>query len=159
MQDKIGYDTIIENSMRNIIFEVLRKIEKGSLESGHHFIINFDTEASGVVLSESLKIRFPSEMTIVVQHQFSSLVVKKDQFQISLSFSGIMEELTIPYRAITSFADPYVNFGLKFNNSEEDEDDLGELGLESESAESPVIETSSKIISLAEFRKNRNKKP
>ena len=38
---------------------------------------------------------------------------------LALSFSGKYERLTVPYKAVTSFADPSMNFGLKFSVSEE----------------------------------------
>lgn len=161
MQDKIGYDDIIESSMRNIVYEVLKKVEKDGLKGAHHFIITFATGAAGVNIPESLKEKFPHEMTIVIQHQFNSLSVKEDLFNISLSFSGKQENLTIPYNAISSFADPSVNFGLKFNAIDVEEADLEELEEffnEESNDDSATIDTSSKIISLEEFRKNRNKK-
>jgi hypothetical protein len=163
MQDHIGYDTIIETAMRDVIFKVLKKIEKEGLKGEHHFVVTFSTKHFGVIISESLKERFPSEMTIVIQHQFQSLKVLENCFKISLSFSGVMEELTVPYKSITAFADPSVNFGLKFNNIEgEDEidEDKGDKILESAVVD-PVLDqeiVSQKIVSLADFRKNRDKK-
>jgi hypothetical protein len=159
MQDHIGYDTIIETAMRDVIFKVLKKIEKEGLKGEHHFVITFSTKHFGVILSDSLKERFPSEMTIIVQHQFQSLAVLENCFKISLSFSGVMEELTVPYKSITAFADPSVNFGLKFNNIETDEDKQDE-GLELEVID-PVLDekiVSQKVVSLADFKKNRDKK-
>ena len=41
IEDLIGYDEIIENSMRSVIFETLKKIEKDGLPGNHYFIITF----------------------------------------------------------------------------------------------------------------------
>ncbi|MFT5703255.1 MAG: hypothetical protein ACJAZX_001660 [Rickettsiales bacterium] len=158
--DHINYDEIIEDSMRTIINKVLKKVEQGGLHGNHHFVVTFSTINSGTILPDSLKKRFPSEMTIVIQHQFNSLKVEDDFFSISLGFSGILEKLTIPYRAISAFADPSVNFGLKFNvidaeNLDEDSSDI--LGRDSESKKSVNVDSSNKIVSLADFRKNHNK--
>lgn len=159
MQDQIGYDEIIEDSMRTIINKVLKKVEKGGLHGNHHFVITFSTKNSGATISKALKERFPTEMTIVIQHQFNSLKVEDDSFNISLSFSGVLEKLVIPYRAISSFADPSVNFGLKFNTIDIDSENLDEEFDENFESEKPAnIDLSSKIVSLAEFRKNHNKK-
>ena len=54
-------------------------------------------------------------MSIVLQHQFEDLEVLQDRFRVSLSFAGTKERITIPYIALTSFADPGMKFGLKFN--------------------------------------------
>ena len=162
MKDNIGYDTIIETAMRDVIFKVLSKVQKEGLKGEHHFVITFSTKYFGVILSDALKARFPSEMTIIIQHQFQSLKVLENCFKISLSFSGVMEELTVPYKAITSFADPSVNFGLKFNNIglDEDEETNGDSSLELEEIDPALNEKiiSEKVVSLADFRKNRGKK-
>lgn len=167
MQDQIGYDEIIENSMRLVIYETLKKVEKNGLVGTHYFIITFFTRFNGVSIPQSLLERYPDEMTIVIQYQYRGLSVDSDRFKISLSFNNKYEALEIPYKAITSFADPSMNFALKFSMS------YGELqGLESEdysesdnasnddsSAEKRKIDLSAKVISLDAFRKNKNSNP
>jgi hypothetical protein len=157
MQDKIGYDEIIEDSMRTIIHKVLKKVEKNGLHGNHHFVITFSTKNPETKISDVLKEKFPAEMTIVIQHQFSNLKVEKDFFQISLSFSGVLETLTIPYRAISAFADPEVNFGLKFNDFEDYEEEFGTENPDN-SQKTGNTDLSAKIVSLADFRKNRDDK-
>ena len=166
MQDLIGYDDIIENSMRLVIYETLKKVEKTGLPGKHYFIITFLTHFPGVVLPEHLVEKYPEEMTIAIQYQYKSLVVEQEHFKIDLSFSGNNEKMTIPYKAITSFADPSINFGLKFSvNYDEIESfetsDYGESNLanNSEDAEKKVetIDLSAKVISLDAFRKNKDK--
>ena len=58
--------------------------------------------------------RFPSEITIVLQHQFWDLDVADESFSVSLSFDKQIERLTVPFAAIKSFADPSVEFALAF---------------------------------------------
>ncbi len=152
--DKIGYNAIIENAMRGVVYAVLKKVEKQGLFGGHHFVIQFSTKTFGAIIPESLKKRFPSEMTIVIQHQFNSLIVTESYFKISLSFSGALETLTIPYLSIISFSDPSVDFGLKFNETENNEQDQ----IFAEPRDEANIDGSDKIISLEDFRKNHNKK-
>ena len=55
-------------------------------------------------------------MTIVLQHQFWDLQVDEPAgwFSIGLSFGGIPSTLQIPFAAVTAFADPHVQFGLRF---------------------------------------------
>ena len=170
MKDLIGYDKIIESSMRGVIKRVLKKVEKSGLIGEHYFVISFLTSYKNVKMPKKLKEKFPEEMTIVIQYQFNYLMAKEDHFIISLSFSGQFEELTIPYDSITSFADPSINFGLKFNNYDilDHEDELQEAeetipGINSKSNvnnnenKKKKFDTSSKVISLDDFRKNRDK--
>jgi hypothetical protein len=53
-------------------------------------------------------------MTIVLQHQFWGLEVGDHEFSVTLTFQNRPEQLTIPFAAVTSFADPSVKFGLQF---------------------------------------------
>ena len=56
---------------------------------------------------------YPDEITIVLQHQFDELVVTNDYFEVYLVFNGRRTKLKVPFNAVTSFADPSVNFGLQ----------------------------------------------
>ena len=115
MQDLIGYDEIVENSMRLVICEVLKKVVDNGLPGKHYFLIGFLTKFPGVKIAKHLLEKYPEEMTIAIQFQFKSMLVEPDHFRIVLFFSGQPETLVVPYQAITSFADPSMNFSLKFN--------------------------------------------
>jgi hypothetical protein len=164
MQDLIGYDDIIENSMRLVIYETLKKIEKTGLIGKHYFIITFLTRFPGASIPKTLIEKYPEEMTIAVQHQYKSLVVEHDFFKISLSFGGKYEKLVVPYKAVTSFADPSMNFALKFSVGYGDIEELqtGDYGESNKANKSgdkdkkdPEIDLSAKVISLDAFRKNK----
>ena len=79
MQDLIGYDKIIENSMRTVIYHTLKKVEKTGLPGNHYFIITFLTKFKGVKIPTSLLAKYPEEMTIAMQHQFKDLIVKENE--------------------------------------------------------------------------------
>ncbi|MGH6890794.1 MAG: SspB family protein, partial [Dongiaceae bacterium] len=85
----------------------------------HHFYITFETDHPDVTLSDTLKSRFPEEMTIILQHQFWGLEVEEDGFSVTLSFNDRHERIGIPFEAITAFADPAVKFGLRFEAQDE----------------------------------------
>jgi hypothetical protein len=71
-----------------------------------------------VVLPGHLRQRYPSEMTIVLQHQFWGLEVGSEAFSVTLTFANVPERLTVPYAAVVAFADPSVRFGLQFDVAE-----------------------------------------
>jgi hypothetical protein len=161
MQDLIGYDEIIESSMRSVIYETLKKIEKTGLPGKHYFIVTFVTKFPGVLVPKTLIEKYPEEMTIAIQYQFKSLVVDEDLFKISLSFGGKFEKLVVPYRSITSFADPSMNFALKFSMTygevEEfaSENHFDENNLANKSKKKiKEVDLSQKVISLDAFRKS-----
>jgi len=60
-------------------------------------------------------------MTIVIQHWFDGLNVKEDGFDITLNFGDQPESLVVPFLAILTFVDPSVEFGLRFEQNEDDE--------------------------------------
>lgn len=112
----IDYEALAQDAMRGVVRTVLTQAAKSGLPGDHHFYISFDTGASGVVLSKRLKDKYPSEMTIVLQHRFWDLAVSDDGFEVKLTFDGIPERLVVPFTAIRVFFDPSVRYGLQFDD-------------------------------------------
>ena len=112
----IPYDAIVQEALRAVVGRVLGEVEDGGgeLPGAHHFYITFKTHAAGVSVPQSLRERFPDEMTIVLQNKFWDLNVREDGFSVGLSFNQIPSQLDIPFAAITQFVDPAVDFGLQF---------------------------------------------
>ena len=120
----ISYSDLIDQSMRGVIRNVLRQVEEHGLPEEHHFYITFLTEHPGVAVSDTLKSRYPNEMTIVLQHQFWDFKVEDHKFEVALSFGGVPEHLVVPYTALVAFADPSVKFGLQFQTMETSDETL-----------------------------------
>jgi hypothetical protein len=116
--EPIDYDTLTQDALRGVVRTVLVQAAKSGLPGDHHFYISFDTSASGVVLSKRLKDKYPTEMTIVLQHRFWDLSVEHDGFEVKLTFDGIPERLVVPFAAIRVFFDPSVRYGLQFEDPE-----------------------------------------
>ena len=112
--DLIRYDLLVQDALRGVVRNVLTEAAKNGLQGDHHFFITFKTTAPGLRLSNRMRTRYPEEMTIILQHQFWDLGVTEHAFEVGLSFSNVPERLLIPFAAITSFVDPSVQFGLKF---------------------------------------------
>jgi|TARA_R110002072_G_scaffold9518_31_gene46079 uncharacterized protein len=112
----IPYDAIVQEALRAVVGRVLGEIVSAGSElpGAHHFYITFKTHAPGVSVPNSLRERFPDEMTIVLQNKFWDLRVEDELFSVGLSFNQIPAELVVPYAAITQFVDPAVDFGLQF---------------------------------------------
>ena len=121
--ESLRYDKWVEEALRDVIRRALRQAATIGLPGDHHFFITFQTENSGVEMPASLRAEHDKEMTIVLQHQFENLIVESDHFALTLSFSGRPTRLVIPFSAVTSFADPSVNFGLQLKLMPLDEDE------------------------------------
>ena len=125
-EDHINYEKIMDDALRNVVRKVLDKISIDGLTGAHHLYITFNTKFPGVEVPSYLAEEFPDELTIVIQHQFWALKVEEDYFSIVLSFNKNRETVSVPFAALTRFADPGVKFGLQFNNNDNtvDENDF-----------------------------------
>ena len=118
--DHIRYDLLAQEALRNVVRTVIADAAKNGLPGEHHFYVSFNTEFDGVLLSARMRGQYPKEMTIVLQHQFWDLTVDEEGFEVGLSFGGIPERLGVPFAAVTKFYDPSVQFGLQFEEMNED---------------------------------------
>lgn len=114
MKDLLRYDKMVEAALRGVVREALARTAANGLPGAHHFYITFRTRFAGLGLPDHLARQYPEEMTIVLEHQFWELEVLEHRFSVTLSFHNKPERLTIPFDAITAFADPAVKFGLQF---------------------------------------------
>ncbi len=115
----IRYDELVQDALRGVVRTVLERVASEGLPGDHHFFIAFKSGAPGVVIPAHLRKRYPDEMTIVLQHRFWDLKVEDERFSVGLSFGGRSETLVIPFRAITGFVDPSVQFALQFAEATE----------------------------------------
>ena len=121
--DLIRYDLLVQEALRGVVRNVLTETARNGLQGDHHFFITFRTTAPGLRLSNRMRERYPEEMTIILQHQFWDLAVSDHAFEVGLSFNKTPERLLIPFAAITSFVDPSVQFGLKFDAADKEADE------------------------------------
>ncbi len=122
-EEGLRYDAMVEQALRNVVRRALSYAAERGLPGDHHFYISFRTNDPGVDIPAQLRSRYPNEMTIVLQHQFWGLDVGEEAFGVTLSFSDVPERLTIPFSAISAFADPSVRFGLQFDSGQGEGDD------------------------------------
>ena len=157
MAQDIDYGNLMHEAMRGLIRTVLRDVAENGLPGAHHFFITFDTGHPDAELADWLSDRFPGEMTVVMQHWFDNLEVSEDGFAVTLNFGNQPEPLYIPFDAIKTFVDPSVEFGLRFETSDEDDEDIAvedsrPVAELIEAPEEPV-KTDADIVSLDSFRK------
>ncbi|WP_170358355.1 SspB family protein [Ruegeria arenilitoris] len=152
MSQDIDYGNLMHTAMRGLIKSVLNSVADNGLPGAHHFFITFDTRQDGVELADWLRERYPEEMTIVMQHWFENLEVGDEGFAITLNFGDAPEPLYIPYAAIKTFVDPSVEFGLRFE-SPDDEEEADPIIEESIEVEEGADQQDAEVVSLDSFRK------
>lgn len=156
MTDAINYGHLMQQAMRGLMISVLNRVERDGLPGEHHFFITFDTSFEGVEIADWLRERYPDDMTIVIQHWFENLEIFEDRFNITLNFGDAPEPMVIPFDSIKTFVDPSVEFGLRFEEADEDNqedaafEDESPMLDEVEAEEKPKVEA--EIVSLDSFR-------
>ncbi len=148
----------MHRAMRNLIQDVLCDVRDNGLPGAHHFFITFETTHPDTSIADWLKERYPSEMTVVMQHWFDKLTVTDEGFSVTLNFGDQPENLYIPYDAIQTFVDPSVEFGLRFESQEgeNDEDELAPPPKDEDPATvTPLSDKAADadVVSLDSFRK------
>ncbi|MBN8632389.1 MAG: hypothetical protein J0L76_16230 [Rhodobacterales bacterium] len=152
MTRSIDYGNLMHRAMRSLIQSVLTEVAEHGLPGAHHFFITFDTTHPDVQIADWLKERYPTEMTVVIQHWFENLAVNDEGFSITLNFGNNPEPMVIPFDALRTFVDPSVEFGLRFETQEQDDDDEDEE-VDIEVEEEPTRQDA-EIVSLDKFRKH-----
>ncbi len=114
---QIDYASLVEKALLRVVHDVLAMVAEEGLPGRHHLYITFRSDHPGVVMDDALRARYPTEMTIVLQHEFWELEVDDERFAITLKFSSQAQRLEIPFAAVTVFADPSVEFGLQFGRA------------------------------------------
>ncbi len=164
----LPYDLWAQEAMRGVAVRALQYAAEQGIPGQHHFYVSFRTDQPGVTIPTRLLAQYPEEMTIVLQHQFWDLRVDEAAglFSVGLSFGGIASTLVIPFAALTAFADPHAQFGLRFRaapveaaNSEEPEQAPAPEPDASEAALAPAAIQSTdepQVVSLDAFRKRKD---
>ena len=170
----LHYEKIVEDALRSVVRTALEQVATFGLPEGHGLYITFLTAGPGVAIPERLTRTYPEEMTIVLEHQFWNLQVEEELFSVELSFNRRQEKLEVPFDCVTSFADPSVPFGLKFeltagaDTPEPDSDEDAPVGKQLDAGEGapdasnedsgePADEApqTGEVVNLDTFRKKR----
>lgn len=157
----LRYDKMVESALRGVVRSSLEEVVQLGLKGEHHFYITFMTDYPGVRIPEYLRDRYPGEMTIVLQYQFTDLRVDREKLEVTLSFNNVPERLVVPLSAISIFADPSVNFALQFqplSESIEEDELLKELADTDDpdgsgGGKKAKAEKKGEVVSLDQFRK------
>lgn len=161
--DVLRYDRMVESALRGVVKTSIEEVIEHGLAGDHHFYITFLTDYPGVKIPGYLHERYPGEMTIVLQYQFSGLAVDDKKMKVTLSFNNVPEKLEIPLAAISIFADPSVNFALQFQPMGEeieesdlsifDEDEGGDSDGDGPKGGKKGDKKKGEVVSLDQFRK------
>ena len=113
------YKPYLQNAFRRVVHDVLADVAKNGLDGDSHYFITFQTNRSDVQMPDFVRAKYPEEISIILQNQFSNLIVNDSSFSVDLAFGGVSTTLTVPYTALKVFADPSTQFALSFEPTTE----------------------------------------
>ena len=155
----LPYDEWTETALRQVMVRAILHAGEHGLPGDHHFYLTFRTDHPGTVVPGRLRAQYPQEMTIVLQHQFWNLGIDQEArtIGVGLSFGGVPASLTIPLAAVTAFADPHVQFGLRFRPEMPAAEEAAEMDVTDDVAEAeedgPAPDPTPQVVSLDAFRR------
>ncbi|AXQ92939.1 ClpXP protease specificity-enhancing factor SspB [Cereibacter azotoformans] len=153
MARSIDYGNLMHRAMRGLIQSVLEDVAEHGLPGAHHFFITFDTTHPDVAMADWLRARYPQEMTVVIQHWYENLAVDDRGFSITLNFGNQPEPLVIPFDAVRTFVDPSVEFGLRFETHEDEDEEEDTDSDEGPDGDDEPPRHDAQVVSLDKFRK------
>ena len=150
------YDSLVEDGLKDVVKRVLKITSETGLIGNSHFFISFNGDDPDVIVPNELKTTDNSEIKIIIQHQFWDLKSTDNHFEVTLSFNGKKKNISVPFKALTSFTDPSVGFGLQFKidkqlklSNGENQTELSDI---EKTPKSPENIKSGEIVSLDAFR-------
>jgi len=147
----IEYQKILNKNLLNVFIEILKEVEKKGLDGDNHLYITVATNNPKTLVPYWLLQKYPSEMTIVIQHEYYHLSVNKNNFNIGLSFNKKKSDLTISFDSIISFADPSSNFGLNYQFNKSIDKNHKKTVIKKKSIKK---KNSSNVINFSNYKKN-----
>jgi hypothetical protein len=104
-------------AQRRVMHDMLSDTARHGLRGNHYLSITFLTTAQGVEIPADQRIKYPENMSIILQYEFEHLVVRDDRFEVDLFFRGIRRRVTVPFDAVTAFIDPSSDLRLVFDSA------------------------------------------
>ena len=138
----INYNSYVQRAMRTMIRDILSDAVDNGLQGESHFFITFQTDREDVKIPPFVRVKYPNQMSIVLQHQFENLNAGLDGFSVELAFGGVPATIFVPYTAIIQFADPSCEFGLVLEPIKNDQPTI-----------KPQQQTHAEVIDLEALRK------
>ena len=102
----------IRQALYKIVREILEEVAEKGLQEEDYFVLQFQTPKA--TIPDFVRAKYPSEITIVLQHQFQDLVLTANAIEVVLTFGGVPSNVVIPYETLMVFANPTSGLTLTF---------------------------------------------
>ena len=112
----------IRQSLYKIVRDLLEEVAKTGLQGEDYYVLQFQTPKA--TIPDFVRAKYPSEITIVLQHQFQDLVLTANAIEVVLTFGGVATNVVIPYETLMVFANPVSGLALTFPSLKEEETEV-----------------------------------
>ncbi len=157
----INYSEFMAVALHNMVLSILKSVETGGLPETNYFVMTFRTDHPGTELPDWLRVEYPHEMQIVMQHWFADLRVGQAGFWVTLNFNNNPETIYVPSAALTSFADPAAGVQFKFLSSNAKSEPSARMSGDGDAPQADGNDDDkadqgapAQVLSLDQFRKN-----
>lgn len=99
------YAIAVAGSLRVIVWRAMLLAQTGGVTTSRPLWVSFRTGDPGVMISDRLRKRHPEDLVIVFQDKYLLTEVDEESFSVVMDFAGVREALTVPYAAVSGFAD------------------------------------------------------
>ena len=111
------YNPFLQKALYQVVKDVLNTVAKEGLTDDSYYVLSFLTK--NATIPPFVRAKYPEEMTIILQHQFSDLSADDSAIYVTVGFGGVSSPIKIPYTSLITFVDPSKNFGLSFTPQKE----------------------------------------
>ena len=109
----------IRQALYKVVRDILSEVAEKGLQGEDYFVLQFQTPKA--TIPDFVRAKYPSEITIVLQHQFQDLVLTANAIEVVLTFGGVATNVVIPYETLMVFANPVSGLALTFPTQQESE--------------------------------------
>ena len=78
------YKPYLQKAFRSVVRDILSDVSKNGLSGDSHYFITFQTNRDDVVIPDFVRAKYPEEISIILQNQFSNLIVADNYFSVDL---------------------------------------------------------------------------
>lgn len=149
------YQHLVKDALLGVMRDILAEVSRHGLRGEQHFFVTFHTHHKNVQLPQHLKERHPESMTIVLQHQFEHLVSHHDCFDVTLIFDGKAARISVPFAAISQFADPDAPFILNMEQKKAEDEEDKKTEKKTKGKKNKKTKDKDNVIALSDFQKNK----
>ena len=68
-----NYKPYLQKAFRQVVKDILSEVQKNGLEGESHYFMTFQTNRDDVIIPDFVRAKYPEEISIILQNQFSKL--------------------------------------------------------------------------------------